>query len=152
MHFWGPLLMPVSHPIIDLSPVSTSMHSSVASSAYISVGQSHAPATRLEGCVGGAENALPQVMEAVLCMVRPVVPVDEGRPNVVEAVHLVPHRHPKCEMLLPKENKAVAWRADGVPFSRGAFQCVVSRIIVEVGLDGADFEGELTGPVIGEVG
>ncbi|KAJ5441861.1 hypothetical protein N7445_004868 [Penicillium cf. griseofulvum] len=44
-------------------------------------------------------------MEAVLSMVRPVVPVDERRAYVVEAMHLVPHRHTKCEVLLPLEKR-----------------------------------------------
>ena len=146
--------MPALHPIMHLSPVPTGMHSSNAGSTYIPIGQSHAHAARLEGCVGGTENALPQVMEAVRRMIRPVVPVDERRAYVVEAVHLVPHGHPKYKVLLPQENEALAGRADSVPFSPGgdAFQPVVGRVVVEGGLDGTDFEGELAGSVTGEVG
>ena len=101
MHLRRPLLMPALHPIINLSPVPTGMHSSIAGGDDIPIGQSHAHAPRLEGRVGGAENSLPQVMEAVRHVVRPVVPVDERRAYVVEAVHLVPHGHPEYKVLLP---------------------------------------------------
>ena len=100
LHLPRPLLVPALHPIMHLSPVPTGMHRSIAISDYIPIGQSHAIAARLEGCVGGAENALPQVMEAVRRMVRPIVPVDEHRAYVVEAVYLVPHGHRKCKVLL----------------------------------------------------
>ena len=101
MHLRRPLLMPALHPIIDLSPVPTCMYSTNAVSDYIPIGQSHAHPARLEGCVGGAEDTLPQVMKAVRRMVRAVVSVDEGRAYVVQAVHLVPHGNSKCKVLLP---------------------------------------------------
>ena len=79
-------------------------------------------------------------MEAMRRMVRPIVPVDKHRAYVVKAVHLVPHRHTKCEVLLPQENVTPARGANFVPFSRGsdAFHPVVEEVVVERGLDSAN--------------
>lgn len=101
LHFRRPLLMLTLQPIMHLSPVPAGMRNPHVRMRYLPILLFRAHAAGLQGCVGGAENALPQVMETVLCMGRPVVPVDKHRAYVVEAVYLVPHGHAKGEVLLP---------------------------------------------------
>jgi hypothetical protein len=40
-------------------------------------------------------------VEAVRCILCAVVPFNERTAYVVKAVHLMPHRHPKRQVLLP---------------------------------------------------
>lgn len=130
------------------------MHSSHARGESIFISCSHVSASRLQGSVSGAENALPQVVKAVSRMIRAAVPVDKRRAYVIKTLHLIPHRHLKCNVCLPKEHKALARRADRIPFSHGrdAIQSIVGGVVVKCSLYSADLQGELARSVASEIG
>ena len=148
-HFWRPRTVPLLRPALHLLPIAARMRDALARNDAL------APLRpRLERRVRRAQNMLPDVVEAVLRVVRAVVPGHNDGADVVQAVQLVPHGDAEGEVHLPEVDVPARGRADGVPLGPGLHsgERKVLGVVAEGHVDGAEVsDGELAWVVVAEV-
>ena len=113
----------------------------------------HARPALLERQVAATYQRLTQIVEAVLGVRHPILPVQKYLADLVQALNLVPHGDAEWERVLAEVDVAAVGRAQRVPLRPRAVarHGVVLLVVVERHVHAAQLERELARMVVAEI-